>query len=221
MKRNLLIRMLLHTAGLLVMTFGIAVTTKGGVGVASVSTISFAGSKLTPLSFGMCSSLFHAVCFLSQIAIKRQFTLWSLLQIPMVYIFGALLDFFGGLLKFMAPNIVYGCLVMVAGTFIFSLGLRIILGADFALTPPDALAKAVGEKMGWPMSKSKFVFDIATVSTSAALTFIFLGSPFVAVGVGTIISMLLTGPVIGFYYKIFPFFDLSKDSGAGAETSIP
>ncbi|MDR0468618.1 MAG: DUF6198 family protein [Peptococcaceae bacterium] len=210
--KNFKTRMLFHILGLLVMTFGIAVSTKGGVGVASVSTISFAGSKLTPLTFGMCSSLFQAVCFLSQIAITRRFTAWSLLQIPMVYIFGALLDFFSSLLRFMATNVVFGCLLVIIGTLIFSLGLRIILGADFALPPTDGLVKTISDKVGWPISKSKLIFDITVVSTSAVLTTVFLGNPFVAVGVGTVITMVLTGPIIGFYYKIFPFFDVAKDS---------
>ena len=210
MNRNFITRLLLYLLGLLIMTFGIAVTTKGGVGIASVSTISFAASKMTPLSFGMCSSLFHAFCFLSQIVITRRFTTMSLLQIPMVYIFGVLLDFYGSLLKFAASNIFYGCLIVAVGTLVFSLGLRIILGADLVFAPPDGLAKTIGEKLGWPMSKSKLIFDTAVVSTSALLTYIFLGNPFVAVGFGTVITMLIAGPAIGFYIRVFPFFDVAK-----------
>lgn len=212
MKKNLIKRIIFHFLGLFIMTFGIALSTKGGVGVASVSTISFAGSKLTPLSFGMCSSLFHGFCFLSQIVIVRRFTARNLLQIPMVYLFGLLLDVFSGILRFTAGNPVTGCLLVIAGTAIFSLGLRIILGADFALTPPDGLARTIGEKAGWPIAKAKLIFDVSIVTFSAALTFIFLGSPFIAVGLGTIISMVMTGPAIGFYYKLFPFFDVPKES---------
>jgi uncharacterized membrane protein YczE len=129
----------------------------------------------------------------------------------MVYIFGALLDFFSNLLKFMATNVVFGCLLVGVGTFIFSLGLRIILGADFAMPPTDGLVKTIAEKINWPISKSKLIFDITVVSTSALLTTVFLGSPFVAVGLGTVTTMVLTGPVVGLYYKLFPFFDVPKE----------
>jgi uncharacterized membrane protein YczE len=79
------------------------------------------------------------------------------------------------------------------------------------MTPPDGLVKTIAEKVGWSVSKSKLVFDIAVVSTSAALTTVFLGSPFVAVGIGTIITMFMAGPAIGFYYKVCPFFDVAKE----------
>ena len=218
MKRNFLTRMILHFLGMLVMTFGIALSSKGGVGVASVSTIAFAGSKLTPLTFGTCSSLFHGFCFVSQIVITRRFTAKSLLQIPMVYLFGFFLDIFNNLLTFAASNIVVGCVLVAVATPVFSLGLRIIIGADFALAPPDALVRTIGDKVGWPMSKAKFIFDIAVVSTAAALTWIFLGNPFIAVGFGTVITMLMTGPMIGFYTKLFPFFDAPKAETAEEPT---
>lgn len=206
-----------HFLGMLIMTFGIALSSKGGVGVASVSTIAFAGSKLTPLTFGMFSSCFHGFCFLSQIVITKRFTVWSLLQIPMVYLFGLFLDIFSSLLNFTASNIITGCLLVIVGTPIFSLGLRIILGANFALTPPDALVQIIGEKVGWPISKAKLIFDIAVVSTSAALTTVFLGDPFVAVGLGTVITMIFTGPMIGVFYKLFPFFDSPKEEAPESE----
>jgi len=214
LKNDFVKRMLYHFLGLLLMTFGIALSSKGGVGVASVSTIAFAGSRLTPLTFGTCSSLFHGFCFISQIVITRRFTARSLLQIPMVYLFGFFLDIFNNLLTFAAANVIVGCLLVAAATPVISLGLRVILGADFAMAPPDALARTIGDKAGWPMAKAKFIFDVAVVSASAALTWVFLGSPFVAVGFGTVITMLMTGPMIGFFVKLFPFFDVAKKAGA-------
>jgi len=202
-------RLIHHLIGMLIMTFGIALTSKGNIGVASVSTISFAGSKLTPISFGMCSSLFQAFCFLAQIAVTRRFTAKSLLQIPMVYAFGWCIDLFNGLLHITPDNIIVSCLLVAVGTVIFSFGLRIILGADIALNPPDGLARAIGDRVGWPMSKSKFIFDITIVTSSAVLTLVFLGDAFVAVGFGTVITMLTTGPAVGMFTRLLPFFDLS------------
>jgi uncharacterized membrane protein YczE len=208
-KRNIRKRLLFHSLGILIMTFGIALTTKGGIGIAALSTITFAGSLLTPISFGMWSSLFHAFCFLSQIVLSRRFIPTSLFQIPMVYIFGWLLDFFTTLLVIPPPSFAVGCLFVAGGTLIFSFGLRIILGADIALTPPDALARAIGEKVGWAMPKAKLAFDITIVTISATLTLVFLGSAFIVVGAGTIISTLMTGPSIGLFTKLLSFFNFS------------
>ena len=208
MKNAAMKRIAFYTLGLLIMTFGIALTAKADIGVASASTIAFAGASLTPLSFGQCSSLFHAFCFLSQIILARRVTFMIFFQIPLVYVFGLLLDIFSAILSIRPTSLILSCALVLVGTLIFSLGIRIILGSKLVLPPPDALVRTIGEKVGWPISKSKLIFDIVVVSTSATLTGVFLGKPFVAVGIGTIITMLLTGPLMGFYQKALPFFDL-------------
>jgi uncharacterized membrane protein YczE len=57
------------------------------------------------------------------------------------------------------------------------------------------------------MSKAKLVFDIIVTIVSALLTLIATGNAFLAVGVGTVICAIGTGPAIGFFTKVFPFFD--------------
>ena len=208
-RQLLMKRILFYALGLLVMTFGIALSSKAGLGVAPVSTIAFAGSHLIPLTFGMCSTSFHAFCFLAQFVLTRRMTVMILLQIPASYVFGLLIDFFSGLLRFTAPNIASGAVLIAVSACIFSLGIRIILGSNLVLPPPDSLVRVIGELVGWPMSKSKLVFDIAIVTLSAVLTLVFLGNPFVAVGVGTVVCVALTGPAIGFFQRKLPFFDIS------------
>ncbi|MCL1849184.1 MAG: DUF6198 family protein [Clostridiales bacterium] len=208
MKRNLFKRIPVYLLGLLLMTFGIALSSKAGIGVAPISTIAFAGSRLTPLSFGMCSSTFHGLCFLAQLAITRKLTLMTALQIPAVYVFGLLIDLFVSVLRFPAPSLLYAIPLMVVSILIFSLGIRVIIGSDLVLPPPDSLVVLISEIAGWPVSKSKLIFDIAVVTLSASLTFFILGDVFMAIGIGTIICVLLTGPAIGFYQKAFPFFDI-------------
>jgi len=196
--------------GLLVMTFGIALSSKAGIGVAPVSTISFAASRLIPLTFGMCSSSFHGICFLAQLALTRKLTVLTVLQIPAVYVFGLLIDFFVSLLTFPTPELIFGIPLVAVSAIIFSLGIRIIIGSDLVLPPPDSLVKLIGELSGWSMSKSKLIFDICVVSLAAIVTLVFLGDLFVAVGIGTIICVFLTGPAIGFYQKVMPFFDVAN-----------
>ncbi|MCL2165783.1 MAG: DUF6198 family protein [Clostridiales bacterium] len=208
MKTPMLKRILFYTLGLLVMTFGIALTSKANLGVAPVSTISYAVSLLSPLSFGMCSSCFHALCFLTQIAITRRLSVLAVLQIPLVYIFGFLIDWFSAVLRFSSPHFLIGVPLMSVSALIFSLGIRIIIGSGLVLPPPDSLVRLIAEIAGWTTSKSKLLFDTSLVTFSAVFTFFFLGNAFAAVGIGTVICVLLTGPAIGFYQKALPFFDL-------------
>ena len=212
-KHPLFKQILLYVLGLLVMTFGIALSAKAGLGVAPVSTIAFAGSRLLPLTFGQCSSLFHGLCFLAQLAMSRRMTVMIALQVPAVYVFGALIDFFSSLLRISPPGLALGVPIILVSILIFSLGIRIILGSGLVLPPPDSLVRLIAEKVGWPISKGKLVFDVIVVTSSALITLAFLGNAFVAVGIGTVIATLMTGPAMGFYQKAFPFFDVAPKEG--------
>ena len=209
MGQSIVKRVSLYTVGLLIMTFGIALSSKAGIGVAPVSTISYAASYLLPLSFGMCSSMFHGICFIAQLLLTRRFNIMVALQIPAVYVFGFLIDFFSLFLRFSPPALLFAIPLIIFSVLVFSFGLRIILGSDLVLPPPDSLVRLIGDLLGWPMSKAKLVFDIAVVASSAVLTLLFLKDAFVAVGIGTIICVAITGPAIGFYQKAFPFLDIS------------
>jgi len=193
------------------MTFGIALSSKAGIGVAPVSTIAFAVSRLVPLTFGMCSSSFHGLCFLAQYVISRKLTILTVLQIPAVYVFGLLIDFFSSILRFPPPDLLYAIPLIIVSALLFSLGIRIIIGSGLVLPPPDSLVRLISEKAGWPMSRTKLLFDICVVTAAAAVTLVFLQDPFIAVGTGTILCVIITGPAIGFYQKALPFFDVSSE----------
>ena len=192
------------------MAFGIAMAVRADIGVAPGSTISYAVSKLTPLTIGQCSSLFHLFCMLMQLAITRRPTLKLLFQFPMVYVFGLLLDVFYLLLNVDLPGMPARVILLLAGLFVFSLGIRIMVGADILLAPPDGLARTVGNKLGWPMSRAKLAFDIVVTVSAAVLTLIAAGNALLVIGVGTVICAIGTGPIIGLFTKLFPFFDAAK-----------
>ena len=206
-KRNLTKRIIYYIIGTIIMAFGIAMAVRADIGVAPGSTISYAVSKLTPLTLGQCSALFHVFCMLLQLAISRRPTLKLLFQFPLAYVSGLLLDLFYLLLNVALPGIVYRVLFLTAGLFVFSLGIRIMVGADILLAPPDGLARSMGNKLGWPMSRSKLAFDIIITASAAILTLLAAGNALLVIGVGTVICAVGTGPIIGLYTKLFPFFD--------------
>jgi len=206
--RELVKRTGFYALGVVIMTFGIAMSIRAGIGVAPGSAVPYAVSRICPLSIGQCSTLFHIFCVLLQLALSRRITLQVVLQFPMAYVFGLLIDLFHMLLDIAPANMLYSIILLVAGLVIFSLGIRIIVGADLLLAPPDGLARTLGNFFGLPMSKSKLFFDIIVTVIAAVLTLIVAGNAFIAVGIGTVICAIGTGPAIGLYTKLFPFFDI-------------
>jgi len=207
-KRRMALRIVYYIIGTVVMAFGVALSIRAEIGVAPGTVIAAAAAELTPLTIGQSTACFNVFCVLVQIAITRRPTLNHAFQFPMAYVFGFILDIFYDMLELALPNIFYSLLYLVIGIIIFSIGIRILVGANILMTPPDALAKSMGASFGWPMSKAKLIFDIAVTVIAALLTFILVGNPLLVVGIGTLLCALATGPLIGLFTKLFPFFDV-------------
>jgi len=200
-------RVFFYLLGTVILALGISSAVRADIGVAPASTIAHAISKLTQLTIGRSTSLYYVFCMLMQVIIARRITLKILLQLPVAYLFGLLIDFFYMLLSFPLPGILHRVLLLLASLVITSLGIRIMVGADILLAPSDGLAQAIGKPFDWPMSKSKLIFDMIITTFTAILTLIAVGDVFFVVGAGTVLFMIGTGPIIGLFTKLFPFFD--------------
>ena len=214
--RGMVKRILFYLIGISIMAFGVSMAVKADIGVAPGSTIPYAVSKLTPFTVGQCSSMFYVFCLLLQFLMARRIAPKLLFQFPMAYVFGLMIDAFCALLDVPLPGMLHRLLFLVAALVIFSFGIRIMVGADILLSPQDGLAQALGNLLGWPMSKGKLLFDIIITALTAILTQIAAGDFFLVVGIGTVICAIGTGPIIGFFTKLFPFFDISKNTGSRA-----
>jgi len=204
-------RTLFYILGLIVMAFGVAMSIRAEIGVAPGGAISVAIYMFVPFTVGQCTAMFNIFCVIMQFVITRRLTLKHIFQLPMAYVFGMLLDVFYNILVFDHPSIIYNYIQVVVGMFIFSFGIRTIVGANIILAPPDGLARAAGDLFNWPMSKSKLVFDIVVTIIAALITYIFGRNLFMVVGFGTLITAVFTGPLIGLFTKLIPYLDTEKN----------
>ena len=205
-KTNALLKSItIFLSGLVVMAFGIALAIKVDIGVAPGSVIAYSVSKLLPLSVGVLSSMFHILCLLIQLLLTRRITVKLLLQFPLAYVFGFLLDFFLGFMTFELPGMAMRVILLILALPVFSLGIRAIVGSGFLILPTDGLAQTMGEKLNLPMSKGKLLFDVIVTAIGVVMMLIFTGNAFLTVNVGTVICAIGTGPFIGLFTKLFPF----------------
>ena len=210
-------RIISYILGLVIMAFGLAMSIRADIGVAPGSVIPYSVSFFVPLSIGQCVTSFHVLCIIIQIIITRRPTLKHAFQMPMTYVSGFLLDFFFKLLDISLPGMVHRILFLIAGMIVFSLGIRSIVGANIVLVPPDGLARTLGDFVGWPMSKAKLGFDIVVTIIAIIITSVLGRDPLLAIGVGTLICAIGTGPLIGLFTKLFPFLDCET----AAEKALP
>lgn len=191
------------------MALGIVLIKQAGTGVSPVSVIPSALANIFPLTFGNTTILFQLFCFVLILLVQRKADPKTLLIVPLSVAFGYIIDLYmllislGGLPVWLRYIF---CLLGIAAT---ALGIVIIVGADLMLPAPDALMRAVSAVYHKPLSKVKFAGDALWAALSIVIELAFCGRV-MSVWIGTVLSVLLTGKLVGVFGRLLPWLDLKK-----------
>lgn len=196
-----------YAIGLFVMALGIVLIKQAGTGVSPVSVIPSALSNILPLTFGNTTILFQLFCFVLIILVQRRIDLKTLLIVPLSIIFGYIIDLYmmlfslGGLSLWLR----YGfCLLGIAAT---ALGIVIIVGANLMLPAPDALMRTISTVYQKKLSSVKLAGDAFWTVLAIVIELVFC-KQVLSVWIGTILSVLLTGKLVGVFGKLFPALNI-------------
>ncbi len=196
-------RIVQYIIGLFVMAFGIVLIKKAGVGVSPVSVIPVVLANIFPLSFGKTTIIFQVVCFVLIFAVQRRADIKTILILPVAVGFGYIIDMYMFLLP-LGDQPVWLCYVLclagIAGT---ALGIVLITGADLMLPSPDALIRAVSQRIHQPLPRVKIAGDALYVVIALIAELAYFHH-LDAVWIGTVLSVLFTGRLVGIFGKWFP-----------------
>ncbi|RRD39378.1 hypothetical protein EII29_07260 [Leptotrichia sp. OH3620_COT-345] len=188
---------------------GIAVTVKADVGVGPWDAMSLTFSYLTGLKIGTLGIIFNFICLIGQkILLGKDFKNSSIWQIVVSILLGIAINFFAytAFKNLVFPNYIIRLTASITSTVFLAavIGAIVVLGiTSFAL---EGFCSAVHRKTGIPFGKFRQWVDFFCVTVSIILTFIF--SLKWSLREGTIISMLLFGPLMGIFMpKIEKMFE--------------
>jgi len=195
-------RFMTYILGLLILSFGIALSIRTGLGVAPVSSIPYTLSKIFGVSVGLTTTAFYWFCVLLQLFIlQKDFKVRHLLQLIFAYAFGLFTD----MSLFFTRNLVIDLypvrlLFLALSLILIAFGVFTVVLTDVVLNAPDGLVKTISERWNIKFSRVKSTFDILCVVTSIILSLSFTGG-ISGLREGTIISALAIGVLIGFFSK--------------------
>ena len=207
-----------YVLGLLVMALGIVLIKQANTGVSPVSVVPSALSNILPLSFGNTTIIFQLFCFLVTLAVLRKLSVKTVLIVPLSFVFGYIIDLYMFLLpaKLFGSMPVWLCYVIcLAGIVATALGIVAIVGANLMLPAPDALVRAVSATYQKPLSMVKIAGDAFWSVLTIVIELIFCGKV-LSVWIGTVLSVLLTGKLVGVFGKCLPWLDLNQQEKAKA-----
>lgn len=194
----------MYTAGLFVMTVGIALSVKSRLGVSPISSIPpYAMTCIWGIEMGKATILLHCSLVLLQIILlRRNFKPVNLLQVAVGIAFGYFTTFCNWCVSFLTEpdGIVLRVILLLLSVVCIALGIFLYMPPDIMALAGEGTIKAISDVSGMAFAKVKVLFDSSLVAISLAACLLCIGS-FGSVGVGTVIAAVLVGTVLGFFTK--------------------
>lgn len=193
----------LYCAGLLALTCGITLNTKTLLGVSPILSIPNCLSVLWGRDLGTLVTLLYLTFVLLQLPLKgRRFGLLDLLQFPVSILSGWLVGLYNANLNILHPSSILRVGLLALATLLTGAGICLTVNMDLAPNPADGLVGSLSQATGRSLGLCKNLFDLACVGIAVALGLL-LGGQVVGIGVGTVVSMLLTGRVVAGINRLF------------------
>lgn len=128
----------------------------------------------------------------------------QLLQIAANVLFSAFLDVSMAALNWLHPAgwlARGGC--MLLGCAILACGISIEIAPDVITVPGEGLVRVLAQATGKDFGRVKLVFDVTLIVIASALSLLFFRR-LQGVGIGTVVSALVVGPLVSLFGRILP-----------------
>lgn len=196
MKLSLVKRTAIYMLGIVLVSMGIVLCKKCGLGISPVSSIPFALEEAVPFSFGTLTMGFHLVNILIQLFLAGKVkNVRILLQIPVACLFGQVIDVLQKLIRFDEGRIVNQGIALALSVFFTALGMVLMIRMDLVQNPPDGLVKLISQKSGRELGQIKIMYDIVCVAISAAAG-LALSGKVRGMGIATVVSAVFVGRTV-------------------------
>ncbi len=187
-------RVVLLLLGMFLMAFGIAALVCAGVGTTPISTLPLVVSNIFDTSLGMATFWVNVGFVVLQVLILRKhFRIYSLVQIPLVFLFGFFIDLCMGFVGVFFGELYWVNLALSVFANVFlALGILALLLSNISMMPGEGFVLAVSVVTEKDFGSLKIGFDVSMVCLSAVLGWTVLAGP-VGIREGTLISALTVG----------------------------
>ena len=197
---NLVKRSALVIFMIILVSFGASLTLKAAVGVGAWDAISQSMSLLTGIKVGTFAMFLNGSCVIGQlIVLHKNFNISRILQIGVAILLGVFVNFFyyNLLSSINLDSYIVRLITFILAMIILSFAVAAVMVINVVTFPLEALCMVVSDKTGLNFAKLRQGVDVFAIVYSLAITFFFAQA--LVVREGTIIGMLLFGPLLGFF----------------------
>lgn len=201
---KIIYRLEIYFLGMILVSLGIVLCVKCELGVSPISSVPYVLGFLTPLTFGTLTMLFHFCNSIIQYILeKKLINAKVLLQVPVAFLFGIIIDFLKNIMSFTAENLICKILLMVMSILFTALGMHFMLSMKLVQNPPDGTVNIIAHLLNKNVGTIKVYYDVIMVILSVVLGAVFLHG-LKGFGVATIISAIFVGRTLTLIKKYIP-----------------
>jgi uncharacterized membrane protein YczE len=202
MERISIKRLIIYLCGMVSVSLGIVLCAQCGLGISPISSVPFVLKEILPLTFGQLTMLFHFVNILLQmLLLKKLADIKLLLQIPVAFAFGWMIDFIKAMITINQGNILVQLLALVLSIFFTALGMVMMVQMNLVQNPPDGFVKCAADASGKEFGNVKITYDILCVVIAIGIGMLFLHRPY-GMGIATLASALFVGKTVTLIRKM-------------------
>lgn len=195
--RRMLRKLLTLTAGLFVMSLGIAVSVKADLGLAPISCVPYIYSLALPLSMGEAAIAMMVLFVALQILIlRRNYRPLQLVQLPAAIAFGYFIDLSRFLIAGLSVSGYGGRLTLcLLSCAVIGFGVFLELRSELTYLPGEGLVAAIAQCCGKEFGRVKVGFDCFIVIFAALSSLLLIGKV-KGIGEGTVAAAVLVGSLV-------------------------
>ncbi len=188
---------LMSLIGISLISFGAALSQTMNMGLDPFTAINTGASELLGFTLGNYQLFVNAAILAIILFFDRKIIGWG--TIFNLVLVGYMIEFFISMLEsFIDPTqfaFIVQLLITVVAILIFTFGVALYMDADLGVSPYDAIAPVITDRVSASYKTVRMIQDIIVVITAWIL-----GGP---VGVSTFITGFLAGPLIDFFSNRF------------------
>lgn len=190
-----------YVGGILILTLGVALSSKAGLGTGSLDSINFALASRTQLNLSIVIVLMAFIAIFISAVIRRGKLSFKTLMTAIFM--GVSTESWVKIIEIITVDtIAQQIIVFALAIFCVSLGIAIYLRPKFPANPNDDIIVALNEVLGLKMGTAKLFIDIIAIVIA-----LLLKGP---VGIGTVLMTVLIGPIVNLINSIINKFTPSS-----------
>ncbi|MGX1804560.1 YczE/YyaS/YitT family protein [Nocardia sp. NPDC055321] len=212
-------RWITYVAGIYVLTLGLSLAIRAGIGISPQSSLTRTMTLVFPgLTQGNVNLILELIMLgLTFLVWPRAFKTGHLLSIIPALVLALLLDVNLALTGWIhiGPYPAKVALLVFADALL-ALGLFLMIRANLVLMPIDLFVNTIANRTGWKWGNIKTAFDCTLLALSATIGLVLLGAPHF-IREGTIINAILVGQYVRLYFFLFRKYTARQATSATAD----